>query len=57
MNKIAKLLFEIEAKIDNFLGFEELTDEEREEIAKLREAIKKGEFIILEGLFSECISI
>ena len=44
MNKIEQLLIEINAKIDNFLGFEELTEEEQEEIAQLREEVKKGEF-------------
>ena len=36
MNKIEQLLLEINAKIDNFLGFEDLTEKEQEEIAQLR---------------------
>ena len=53
MNKIEQLLLEINAKIDNFLGFEDLTEEEQEEIAQLREEIKKGEFVPFHGVFPE----
>ena len=53
MNNIEKLLIEINAKIDNFLGFDELTEEEQEEVAKLREEIKKGDFVPFQGVFPE----
>ncbi|MFQ5820958.1 MAG: hypothetical protein ACE5I5_13280 [Candidatus Heimdallarchaeota archaeon] len=53
MSKIEQLLLEINAKIDNFLGFEDLTEEEQEEIAQMREEIKKGDFILFQGVFPE----
>ena len=53
MNNIEKLLIEINAKIDNFLGFDELTEEEQEEVAKLREEIKIGDFVPFQGVFPE----
>ncbi|MFQ6126708.1 MAG: hypothetical protein ACE5R6_19190 [Candidatus Heimdallarchaeota archaeon] len=53
MSKIEQLLLEINAKIDNFLGFEDLTEEEQEEIAQLREEIQKGDFIPFQGVFPE----
>jgi len=53
MSKIEQLLLEINTKIDNFLGFEDLTEEEQEEIAQLREEIKKGDFIPFQGVFPE----
>ena len=53
MNDIEQLLLEINAKIDNFLGFEELTLEEQEEIIQLRGTVKKGEFVTFNGVFPE----
>ena len=53
MNKIEQLLLEINAKIDNFLGFEDLTEEELEEIAQVREDIKKSEGVSFHEVFPE----
>jgi len=53
MNKIEQLLLEINAKIDNFLGFEDLTEKEQEEIAQLRDEIKKGEGVPFHEVFPE----
>ena len=53
MNKIEQLLLEINAKIDNFLGFEDLTEKEQEELAQLREEIKQGDGVPFHEVFSE----
>jgi len=53
INHIEKLLIEIGAKIDNFLGFEELSEEEKEEVQKLREEVNKGEYVSYKEVFSE----
>ncbi len=53
INNIEKLLMELNTKIDNFLGYEDLTDEERKEIKEIREEIKKGEYVKFEELFGE----
>ncbi len=53
INNIEKLLMELNTKIDNFLGYEELTDEEKKEIKEIREEIKKGEYVKFEELFGE----
>ena len=37
IDHIEALLLELSAKIDNFLGFEEITEEEKEEVEKLKE--------------------
>ncbi len=50
---IEKMLIEIGAKIDNFLGFEELSEEEKEEVKKLREEVNKGEYVSYKEVFSE----
>ncbi len=51
IDHIEKLLMEINAKIDNFLGFEELSEEELEEIERLREEVKSGEYVRFEEMF------
>lgn len=43
INDIEKILIEINAKIDNFIGYEELTEKERRELRKIREGVKRGE--------------
>jgi len=44
---------ELNTKIDNFLGYEDLTEEEKKELEKTREEIKKGECVSFEELFGE----
>ena len=39
------VLLEINTKIDNFLGYEELTEDEKRELAEIREEIKRGEYV------------
>jgi len=50
---IEKLLMEIDAKIDHFLGFEELSEEEKEEVRKLREEVRRGEHASYNEVFSD----
>jgi len=37
LERIERLLITLNAKIDNFLGYEEITEKEREELRKMRE--------------------
>lgn len=53
LDRIEKMIMEINTKIDNFLGFEELTEEEKEEVRKFREEIRGGEYVKFEELFSK----
>lgn len=53
LERIEKLLIEINSKIDNFMGYEYLSKKEREELKNMREEIRKGEFIKFEDLFGE----
>jgi len=39
------VLLEINTKIDNFLGYEELTEDEKRELAEIHEEIKRGEYL------------
>ena len=45
LERIERLLIELNSKIDNFLGYEDLSAEEHEELRKMREEVKKGEFV------------
>ncbi|HEC88037.1 MAG: hypothetical protein KAT49_04295 [Methanomicrobia archaeon] len=53
IDRIEALLLELSAKIDNFLGFEEITEEEKEEVEKLKEEIKKGEYLSIDQVFGD----
>jgi hypothetical protein len=44
---------EINAKIDNFLGFEELSEEEKKDIIKLRGEVSRGEYVSYKDVFSD----
>ena len=44
INHIESLLLEINAKMDNFLGFEDIDDKEKKEITSLRmEVVSEGD--------------
>ena len=43
LNHIEKMILEINAKIDNFLGYEELSEEEQREVEEIRKEISRGE--------------
>ena len=51
INHIEKMILELNTKIDNFLGYEDLTDEEKKEMDKIREEMKKGEYVEFDELF------
>jgi archaellum component FlaC len=53
IDRIEALLLELSAKIDNFLGFEEITEEEKEEVEKLKEEIKRGEYLSIDQVFGD----
>jgi hypothetical protein len=38
----------LNAKIDNFLGYEDLTSDEKEDLKKIRREIKSGDHVPLE---------
>ena len=44
MESIEALLLAVNAKIDNFLGFEELEEAEHEEVEELRKEVKSGKY-------------
>lgn len=51
IDKLEKLLLEINSKMDNFLGFEELNPDEKDEVTKIREEIKSGEYMSFKEAF------
>jgi hypothetical protein len=53
LERIEHLLIQLNAKIDNFLGYESLSKKEREELRRMREEVKRGEFVRFEELFEE----
>jgi len=44
INNIERMIMELNTKIDNFLGYEDLTADEKKRIRKICEEIKKGEY-------------
>lgn len=53
INHIEMLLLEINSKIDNFLGFEELSEEERKEIESIEKEIESGEYFTFDEVFGD----
>ncbi|WP_456395245.1 hypothetical protein [Thermococcus sp.] len=53
LERIERLLVTLNAKIDNFLGYEDLTEKERDELKKMRDEVRRGEFVRFEELFEE----
>ena len=53
MNHIEKLLIEINAKIDNFLGFEGLNEEERKEIEQIEKEVESGEYFTFDDIIED----
>jgi len=53
IDKIEKLIIELNSKIDNFLGYEELTKKEKKEIEKIKEEISKGDYFKFKDVFRE----
>ena len=50
---IELLLIELHAKIDNFLGFETLTEDEKKELTAILGEIQAGQIEIFEKVFVE----
>jgi hypothetical protein len=55
MDHIEMLLLEIRSKMDNFLGFEELSREERKEIDIIEKEIESGEYSTFGEVFGDSI--
>jgi len=53
IDRIEALLREVNAKIDNFLGFEELDKDEQEEVKALRREIEAGEYLHFDEVFGD----
>jgi hypothetical protein len=53
MNHIEMLLMEIHSKIDNFLGFEEISEEERKEIELIEKEVESGEYSTFDEVFGD----
>ncbi len=50
---IENLLVEINHKIDNFTGFEELDDDERQEVSQIKKEIEDGQYDSFDDVFGE----
>ncbi len=48
MEHIEMLLLQLNAKIDNFLGYEDLTSGEKEDLKKIRREVKSGDYVPLD---------
>jgi hypothetical protein len=53
INHIEMLLIEINTKIDNFLGFEGLSEEERKEIEQIEKKVNSGEYFTFDDVFGD----
>ena len=53
MDRIEQLLVELNSKIDNFLGFEEIEKDELKELNKTRREINEGKFKTLTNVFGD----
>ena len=50
---IEELLMALNGKIDNFLGFEDMAEEEREEVDQIRKEIQAGEYYTFDDVFED----
>lgn len=53
IDRIEALLLEVNAKIDNFLGFEELDEAERAEVKALRKSVDTDGYVRFNQVFGE----
>jgi len=53
IDNIERMIAELNTKIDNFLGYEELTEEEKKELKKIKKEIERGEYVRFDELFGE----
>jgi len=47
IDNLETLIIQLNDKIDNYLGMEDISTEEREEIQKIRDEIASGEYVTL----------
>ena len=52
LDNIENFLERIESKLDNFLGFEELNPEEKEEFSKIKKEMSEGQFSSYDDVFN-----
>ena len=53
IDHIEELLMALNVKIDNFLGFEDMSEEEKEEVEQIRKEIQAGEFYTFDDVFED----
>ena len=53
ISHIEMLLLEINSKIDNFLGFEELSEEERKGIELTEKEVESGVYLTFDDVFGD----
>ena len=53
IDRIESLLQKLNAKIDNFLGFEELDKDEQNEVEALRKEIEAGDYLQFDEIFGD----
>ena len=51
ISNVERLLEEINAKIENFMGYEELSEEEEKEVEEILNEIREGKYVRFEELF------
>jgi C4-type Zn-finger protein len=52
LENIENFLERIESKLDNFLGFEELTSKEKEEFIKIKKEMDEGQAFSYDDVFN-----
>ena len=52
LSNIEHFLQRIESKMDNFMGFEDITESERKELLKIKEEMKKGDSYSYDEVFN-----
>ena len=53
IDHIESLLMEINSKLDNFIGFEDLEPEEEKEVEEIRKGIASEEFVSSDEVFGD----
>jgi len=53
LDRIEKLLLELNLKIENFMGFEELSEEEKQEVEQIEKEISEGKYKTFDEVFSD----
>ncbi len=53
IERIENLLIAINGKIDNFMGFEDLDDDEKDEVKKLRKEVESGKYMTSDEVFGD----